>query len=91
MNLWYLWGNRGNKWIQGKVSLFNLQTANQTAKIVIAGIRGWDYTGDIAIDDVIFHNCAFKDTQTPCSEKFDKCNDQPITRPTLGEWRVQEN
>lgn len=67
------------------VSLYNLHTANQTARIVFSGLRGSDYSGDIAIDDIKFHNCDFKDTITPCSEKFAKCNNQPFTRPTLGE------
>ena len=67
------------------VSLYNQQTASKTARVVISGIRGWDYSGDIAIDDIKFHNCAFNDLKTPCAETFPKCNDQPVTRPTLGE------
>ena len=70
------------------VSLYNPQTANKTAIVVISGIRGWDYNGDIAIDDIQFHNCYFKDVITPCKEKFPKCNDQPFTRPTLGKFAM---
>ena len=66
------------------VSLFNPDTANKTSKIVISGIRGWDFTGDIAIDDIKFHNCDFLNALAPCTEKFAKCNDKPFTRPTLG-------
>jgi len=77
-------GNRGNKWQRGMVSLYNPETANKTSKIVISGIRGWDFSGDIAIDDILFHNCELNDHKTPCKEKFAKCNDQPFTRPTLG-------
>jgi len=84
VNLWYMGGNRGNKWQPGMVSLFNPETANKTSKIVISGIRGTDFSGDIAIDDIQFHNCDFKDALTPCTERFPKCNDQPFTRPTLG-------
>ena len=85
VDLWYLWGNRGNKWQKGMVSLYNRQTAGKTSRIVISAIRGLDYSGDIAIDDISFYNAPFKDITTPCSEKFAHCNDQPITRPTLGE------
>lgn len=73
------------------VSLFNPHTANKTARIVISGVRGWDFSGDTAIDDIQFHNCDFKDATTPCKEKFDKCNDQPFTRPTLGELILLES
>ena len=83
-DLWWLWGNRGNKWQNAMVSLYGPDTAGKTSRIVISAIRGWDYSGDIAIDDIQFHNCDFKDVITPCQETFPKCNDQPITRPTLG-------
>lgn len=84
VDLFYMGGNRGNKWQRGMVSLFNPDTANKTSKIVISGIRGWDFTGDIAIDDIKFHNCDFLNALAPCTEKFAKCNDKPFTRPTLG-------
>lgn len=82
--MFYVGGNQGNKWTPGKANLFNYLTANKTSRVVISGIRGSDYTGDIAIDDIKFHNCDFKDDRTPCGEVFDKCDDKPITRPTLG-------
>lgn len=66
------------------VSLYGPDTAGKTSRIVIGAIRGWDYSGDIAIDDIQFHNCDFKDITTPCKETFPKCKNQPITRPTLG-------
>lgn len=34
------------------VSLFNLDIVNKIFKIVISGIRGWDFIGDIVIDDI---------------------------------------
>lgn len=68
------------------VSLYNPETAGKTIRVVISGIRGRDYSGDLAIDDIQFHNCAFKDTLTPCKEKFAKCSDQPFTHPTLGKY-----
>lgn len=86
VNLWYDWGNRGNKWQHGMVSIYNPETANKTVRIVISGVRGWDYNGDIAIDDIEFHNCKFNDETTPCTETFPKCNDNPFTRPTLGKY-----
>ena len=86
VDLLYLWGNRGNKWQKAVVSLYQEENANKTARVVISGVRGWDYNGDIAIDDIQFHSCNFKDTITPCTERFDKCNDQPFTRPTLGQY-----
>ena len=85
VSLWYSYGNQGNKWTSGKVNLFNHLTASKTSRVVISGIRGSDYTGDIAIDDIKFHNCDFKDDKTPCGGVFDRCNDKPIAKPTLGE------
>lgn len=84
VDLWYEYGNRGNKWQHGMVSIYNPETANKTIKIAISGIRGWDYNGDIAIDDIEFHNCKFIDEITPCAETFPKCFESPFTRPTLG-------
>lgn len=71
------------------VSIYNPETANKTIKIAISGIRGWDYNGDIAIDDIEFHNCKFIDEITPCAETFPKCFESPFTRPTLGKYSAK--
>ncbi|XP_072039248.1 MAM and LDL-receptor class A domain-containing protein 2-like [Amphiura filiformis] len=47
--LWSMSGNRGDKWRAGEVQLHS-QTDFQ---VVLEGIRGIDFSGDIAIDDVI--------------------------------------
>ena len=46
--LWSHYGTHGNKWLQGQVSL----TLPAPFQIVIEAVRGSDYAGDIAIDDV---------------------------------------
>lgn len=49
--VWTLSGSKGNKWLNGQV---NVGVITGTYQVVIEGIRGKEYTGDIAIDDFTF-------------------------------------
>eukprot|EP00794_Sanderia_malayensis_P017044 gene17044-18759_t len=55
--LWQLRGQKGNQWLQGKIPL-NIVTRYQ---IMFEAIRGTSYTGDIALDDIVFTqgSCTF--------------------------------
>ena len=46
--LWNLKSNQGNVWKQAEVTL----TSKKPFRILIEGIRGSSYTGDIALDDM---------------------------------------
>ncbi|XP_078334103.1 MAM and LDL-receptor class A domain-containing protein 1-like [Crassostrea virginica] len=48
--VWSLSGDQGNRWIQGQVPI----TASRNYQVVIEGLRGSSFAGDIAIDDVSF-------------------------------------
>ncbi|XP_001622217.3 zinc metalloproteinase nas-14 isoform X3 [Nematostella vectensis] len=68
-------GNKGNSWIPGNGTI----TSSNKYKIVFQAIRGVNYRGDIAIDDVTFkeHACDIAVTQAPPTSQ------QPITeQPT---------
>lgn len=52
--LWSLQGDQGDKWIQG---IANLPTCASEFNIIIEGVRGTSFTGDIAIDDLAFDQC----------------------------------
>ncbi|CAF0847412.1 unnamed protein product, partial [Rotaria sordida] len=56
--IWSLSGNRGNQWYEGQVSYVSMGPH----QIVIEGIAGKDYLGDISIDDFTFttSNCSIR-------------------------------
>ena len=47
--VWRRLGNQGSEWLQARVSLPALDTASN---VVLEGVRGDGWQGDIAIDDV---------------------------------------
>ncbi|ESO93997.1 hypothetical protein LOTGIDRAFT_104973 [Lottia gigantea] len=49
--LWFLSGNQGNSWKKGQILLPVLPTEH--FYILIEGVRGGSYTGDIAVDDFV--------------------------------------
>ncbi|XP_046856415.1 uncharacterized protein LOC124449513 [Xenia sp. Carnegie-2017] len=51
--LWTLSGNRGNQWSRAQVTT-NFTEAK--TRIIVEGVRGSSYTGDIALDDFVFLN-----------------------------------
>ncbi|CAF1538469.1 unnamed protein product, partial [Adineta steineri] len=56
--LWSLSGDRGNNWYEGQVSY----TSPIRHQIIVEGIAGKDYLGDISIDDFTFttSNCSIR-------------------------------
>ena len=53
--VWTLSGNQGNVWKQGEVTL----TSKKPFRVLIEGVRGSSYTGDVSLDDMYFQdgNC----------------------------------
>ena len=53
--VWFRTGSKGNVWKQGEVTLSN----KKPFRVLIEGIRGKSYTGDISLDDLYFQdgNC----------------------------------
>ena len=53
--MWSLKGNQGNIWKQGEVTL----TSQRPFRLLIEGVRGTSYTGDVSLDDMYFQdgNC----------------------------------
>uniref|UniRef100_UPI00398E89C9 proline-rich protein 36-like n=1 Tax=Pristiophorus japonicus TaxID=55135 RepID=UPI00398E89C9 len=47
--LWSVTGNQGRRWINAEIDLF---TNWETYRVIIEGVRGLNYQGDAAIDDV---------------------------------------
>ena len=66
LRIWTRKGTQGNKWRRAQVNVYSYSTT----KIRIEAIRGTDYAGDIAIDDVVVTDsacppspyCDFEDT-----------------------------
>ena len=52
--VWTLQGNQGNAWYQG---IATLPTCASEFKMIVEGIRGTSFTGDIALDDFRFDQC----------------------------------
>ncbi|XP_053383677.1 MAM and LDL-receptor class A domain-containing protein 2-like [Mercenaria mercenaria] len=46
--IWYKQGNQGNQWMEGNITI----KAAKPFMIILEGIRGYGYRGDIAVDDV---------------------------------------
>ncbi|CAG5126615.1 unnamed protein product, partial [Candidula unifasciata] len=54
--LWMLSGNQSQAWLEGVIPIVN---SKQSYKILIEGVAGSSYTGDIAIDDIsIIHGAS---------------------------------
>ena len=52
--LWTLKGDQGDNWLQG---IAYLPTCASEFNIVVEGVRGSSFTGDIALDDFRFDSC----------------------------------
>ncbi|XP_032822243.2 MAM and LDL-receptor class A domain-containing protein 1 isoform X1 [Petromyzon marinus] len=59
--LWARYGNRGDRWVRGNVTL----AATQPFQVLVEGVVGDDYHSDIAIDDLSFINCPLFDGELP--------------------------
>ncbi|CAF4972899.1 unnamed protein product, partial [Rotaria sp. Silwood1] len=58
---WSLQGNQGDKWLQG---IAQLPTCASEFNILVEGIRGTSFTGDIALDEFRFEQC-YEDPPLP--------------------------
>lgn len=63
--LWSLRGNQGQEWLQG---IAYLPTCASEFNIVVEGIRGAWYTGDIALDDFRFEQCYERAPPPTCAQ-----------------------
>ncbi|EDO47787.1 predicted protein [Nematostella vectensis] len=92
--LWTQSGDHGNQWNEGQLPILS---AGASYQIVFEGIRGVDYRGDIAIDDVSFTNslsagdCPINaSTSNPwpfdCNFESDTCNWKQATNDDF-DWR----
>ncbi|CAF4840990.1 unnamed protein product, partial [Rotaria sp. Silwood1] len=59
--IWSLQGNQGDKWLQG---IAQLPTCASEFNILVEGIRGTSFTGDIALDEFRFEQC-YEDPPLP--------------------------
>ena len=75
MTLFNMTGNKGQKWIQGQVTI----QSTTPYGIVFEGVRGSDYHGDIALDDILLSNGICSLLSTPVSTL-------PSVAPTQGGW-----
>jgi len=63
--IWSLQGNQGDKWFQG---IAYLPTCASEFYIIIEGVRGISFTGDIAIDDLRFEQCYEESPSPTCAQ-----------------------
>ena len=60
--IWSMSGNKGNAWLRGEVSL----SSAANFQVIIEGVRGTGYSGDIALDDISFTpGCNFNGALLP--------------------------
>ncbi|WAR02788.1 MLRP1-like protein, partial [Mya arenaria] len=61
---WVKQGTQGNKWVQAQITV----SATKPFNIVLEGVRGTSYKGDIGLDDVAITDgaCAGSTTSTQC-------------------------
>ena len=60
--VWSMSGNKGDVWLRGEVTLSN--AAN--FQVIIEGVRGTGYSGDISLDDISFTpGCKFNGALLP--------------------------
>jgi len=54
--IWQLQGDQGQQWVQGQAPI---PATAVSYRIMIEGVRGRSYNGDIALDDITFtsSNC----------------------------------
>eukprot|EP00795_Rhopilema_esculentum_P012712 gene12712-3431_t len=88
--LWSLSDAQGSSWLQGQIPV---KSGRRNFQIVFEGIRGSDYQGDIALDDIsmqaIQGTCPLQPTQaTPwgCNFEQDTCNWRQTTDDSF-DWR----
>lgn len=81
--LWSGVGDRGNRWWRGEMTI-NVAYSYQ---IVIDGIDGQDYQGDIAIDDITFTSGCTSKTKLLCSaDQFSCSNGNCVPRDVICDY-----
>ncbi|XP_068678752.1 MAM and LDL-receptor class A domain-containing protein 1-like isoform X2 [Montipora foliosa] len=63
--VWRKSGEQGDKWIQASVEI----QSDQEFQVTFEGVRGPDYRGDIAVDDIFFKDC--EAPKLPCKFPVD--------------------
>ncbi|ESO97870.1 hypothetical protein LOTGIDRAFT_152977 [Lottia gigantea] len=75
-SIWSQSNNQGNKWLQGQVSVPS-QSADY--RVLFQAIRGTSYTGDIAIDDIVFDQSTNCQLMPPTAQVQAPTTQQPTT------------
>ncbi|XP_063416377.1 titin-like [Mytilus trossulus] len=63
--IWFRKGKQGNRWKMGQFEIPGDETTKSVTNVVVEGVRGPDYSGDIAIDDIFL-------TSGSCKQVFRK-------------------
>ncbi|XP_053323010.1 MAM and LDL-receptor class A domain-containing protein 1 isoform X2 [Spea bombifrons] len=74
--LWQVFGNKGNRWLKKNLHI----NSSQPFQLMITGIIGDGFTGDIAIDDLSFLGCSLYNGVLPTKEPISV---ETSTMPTL--------
>ncbi|XP_064619815.1 MAM and LDL-receptor class A domain-containing protein 1-like isoform X2 [Lineus longissimus] len=87
-SLWTRGNNLGNRWRRGLV------TINQTSpfKVIMEGVRGNDYEGDLAIDDITISNgtCLNNSAAVNCTFDDDECGWQQTNVNDDFDWTLHK-
>ncbi|XP_023487707.2 MAM and LDL-receptor class A domain-containing protein 1 [Equus caballus] len=75
--LWEIFGNQGNRWIRKHLNI----SSRQPFQILVEASVGDGFTGDIAIDDLSFMNCALYPGNLPVDLPTPSETSVPVTLP----------
>ncbi|XP_033751988.1 MAM and LDL-receptor class A domain-containing protein 1-like [Pecten maximus] len=95
--VWTRQGTQGRRWIQGQVQIPGGSATHSVTNVVIEGVRGTSYLGDIAVDDVNLFagSCSAGTTASPGSlstaincdfESANICNYQQDKTTDVFDW-----
>ncbi|BFZ04222.1 hypothetical protein BsWGS_07261 [Bradybaena similaris] len=80
--VWELSGNQAQAWYEGIVPIFH---PPRSYKIQMEGVAGWEYTGDIAIDDISFIHSSNPCILTPAKASPSNSLPNPTPTPPMGQ------
>ncbi|XP_071591185.1 MAM and LDL-receptor class A domain-containing protein 1 isoform X2 [Heliangelus exortis] len=75
--LWYKFGNQGNRWIRQTLHI----SSSEPFQILVKGIVGDGFTGDIGLDDVSFLGCTLYKGNLPTISTTTSGTSVPATLP----------
>ncbi|XP_051465140.1 MAM and LDL-receptor class A domain-containing protein 1 [Apus apus] len=75
--LWYKFGNQGNRWIRQTLHI----SSSKPFQILVEGIVGDGFTGDIGLDDVSFLGCTLYNGNLPTASTTTSGTSVPATLP----------